>query len=268
MIEDFDRRVELHLHTAASKNDSVTGVREYLAKAVADCQRAMAVTDFESTGAFFDAANNRPDGFQLLYGMEFSMLCGKRIYHVTALAKEEAGLKNLSALASKKQVSKSSLSSLRSGLLIGSACDEGELYQALFCNQEEAALKTLASFYDYIEVQPPANFEFLVERGIVPGKPALVECTKKLIALGASMNIPVVAVGDVCFSDLEDMPLREALLMGQGMNGAYAKAPLYFRTTGEMLNDFSFLDAVTARSIVVINPNKIARLCKKELIVG
>ncbi len=264
-ITEFKKRVELHLHTKYSPDDSEADVGAYLKKAAGDGQTAMAVTDFMSVGAFSEAASKKPEGLRLLFGLEFFMSDGGHAFHTTALAKNERGIHALASLSRGGAVYKSALFKLKDGLLIGSACDEGELYQGLLCGKTEWELKNMASFYDYIEVQPPDNFAFLIEQGRVSDKTALTVNIKKLVRLGAFTGVPVVAVGDVCFLDKGDVCKREVLLKVKGVSGAYARAPLYFRTTAEMLREFDFLGRDAAWEITVENPNRLASLCEKRL---
>ena len=211
-------------------------------KAEEDSETKMAVTDFMSVGAFSEAAARKPAGFKILFGLEFPMRENGKEFHVTALAGNGQGLGTLHRISSVKEpIGKAALALMRRGLFIGSACDEGELYQALLCGKGDEELVGLASFYDYIEVQPPENFEFLIEQGKIRDRKTLTQNVKKLVRLGTSVSVPVVAVGDVCFLNREDGRGREKLLKKKGIEGAYARAPLYFRTTREMLDEFSFL---------------------------
>ncbi|MDP4110254.1 MAG: PHP domain-containing protein [Bacillota bacterium] len=254
--------MELHLHTKYSAGDSVADVGEYIKKASEDCQSAMAITDFASVGAFSEAGLKKPEGFKLIYGLELPVLSGARVYHATLLSKNAAGREALYMLASETPAPKPALEKARDNLLLGSGCDEGELYSALLAGKPDEELINIAAFYDFIEVQPASNFEFLIEQGKITDINALVENVKKLVNIGKIAGKPVVSVGDVCFSDKEDAPRRESLLESLGVVGSYAKAPLYFRTTAEMLAEFRFLSDPTAWEITVVNTNKIASLCE------
>lgn len=187
--------------------------------------------------------------------------------HVTILAKTQAGLKNLYKLISfshlkyyhrHPRIPKSLLSRYREGLLIGSACEAGELFQALLAGRPHEELKKIAAFYDYLEIQPLGNSEFLVHSGRLPSMEHLKNIYQTIWQLGKELNKPVVATGDVHFLNPEDEIYRRILMSGQGYSDADRQPPLYFKTTDEMLADFAYLGERQAYQAVVVNPNKIA----------
>jgi len=187
-------------------------------------------------------------------------------YHIIIFAKNYVGLKNLYKLISfshiryfhkKPRLSRSLINRYRDGLIIGSACERGELYQAVLESRMDEA-REIAKYYDYLEVQPIGNNEFYIRNGTVASEKELQDINKKIIELGHDLNIPVVATGDVHFLNAQDELYRRIIMAGQGYDDADEQAPLYFRTTDEMLKEFTYLDEATAREIVIDNPNKIA----------
>ncbi|MGM0470685.1 MAG: PolC-type DNA polymerase III [Bacillota bacterium] len=189
-----------------------------------------------------------------------------RPYHAVILVKNQQGLKNLYELVSKAHIEtfhrvprilKSDLLQKREGLIIGSACEAGQLYKAFVNGKDEATIREIAEFYDYLEIQPLGNTEFLVRDGQVDSREELKEINRQIYQLGEELDKPVVATGDVHFIDPQDKIFREILMTGQGFDDAEDQAPLYYRTTEEMLYEFDYFAEEVAKEVVVDNPKKI-----------
>ncbi len=188
-------------------------------------------------------------------------------YHVILLCKDKKGLFNLYKLVSeshikyfyrKPRVPKSLLIQHREGLLVGSACEQGELIQAMLRFASDGEIEHIASFYDYLEVQPDGNNMFMVREGRLRDTEAVRDITRRIVALGEKLEKPVVATCDAHFIEPQDEYFRRILFHGQKYPDADHQPPLYFRTTEEMLNEFQYLGADKAREIVIDNPRAIA----------
>ncbi len=192
-----------------------------------------------------------------------------RPFHVVILAKNLIGLKNLYNIVSRShmdyfhrqpRIPKSFLEENREGLLISSACSSGELYQAILNNKSDDEIRNIVKFYDYLEIQPLENNDYLLREEILKDKEQLENINRKIYKLGKNNNKPVVATGDVHFLDPEDEVYRRILMGGQGFKDADEQPPLYFKTTDEMLKDFSYLGEKIAKEVVVTNTNLISDL--------
>ena len=195
-------------------------------------------------------------------------------YHAIILATCDQGRTNLYKLISlahikyyhrRPRIPKSEFIRYRDGLLIGSACEAGELYRAILNGRPEEEISRLVNFYDYLEIQPLGNNAFLVrdEDSPVASNDDLIEISKKIVRLGEQFHKPVVATCDVHFLDPEDEIYRRIIMAGQGFKDADEQAPLFLRTTEEMLKEFAYLGSEKAEEVVITNTNRIADMCEK-----
>ncbi len=269
-----EKRVELHAHTKSSAMDAVVSAKDLVKQAMKYGHKAIAITDHGCVQAFPEAFHTADETIKILYGCEGYLIeAGAPLvretkrYHIIIFAQNLVGLKNLYKLISASNleyfhrrplIPRDVLDSHREGLILGSACEAGELFRAILSGENEETVEKIASYYDYLEVQPIGNNDYLVRNGTVADREGLCDLNRRIIALGEKMGKPVVATGDVHFLRKRDEVFRRILQAGQGYDDADMQAPLYFRTTQEMLDEFSYLPPEKAYEIVVTNTNKIA----------
>ena len=252
-----------------------------------DVARALDLGDFNHHRACDDAevtgrillkffAQLSQMGVQNIQGINdaiHNLASGGRVHynHLIILVKNYTGLKNLYQLISESHLNyfkkrpiipRSVLDRYREGLILGSACEAGELFRAIVAKKPWGELRRIADYYDYLEVQPIGNNMFMLRDGTAKDEQELREFNETIVKLGQSLQKPVVATGDVHFLNPRDEVFRRILMAGQGFSDADNQAPLYFKPTQEMLEEFSYLGAQKAFEIVVQNPNRIADECE------
>lgn len=297
-----EKRVELHLHTNMSAMDGMTSAKELVSRAIAWGHKAIAITDHGVVQAFPEACNTAAKaGIKIIYGMEgylvdddafydeynfgvddeipeeyIEKVRAEKTYHIIILAKNTQGLKNLYKLITdsnlkfykrRPRIPRHRLMQLREGLIIGSACEAGELYRAIIGGKSDEDILRIASFYDYLEIQPNGNNAFMLRSNDelyerFKTVEDLENVDRKIIHVADELNKPVVATCDVHFIDPGNAIFREILMTSMGFSDASQQAPLYFRTTEEMLEEFAYLGEETAKEVVITNPNKIADMCE------
>lgn len=312
--DDYDgkKRVELHCHTNMSAKDAVSSAGDIINRAYKWGHKAVAITDHgvvQAYPAIAEAVGKiRKSGgeFKAIYGVEsyfiddtrydISELTNKQIgklrNHQIILVKDLTGLKNLYKLVSDSHLNhfygrpvimRSVLDQHREGLILGSACEQGELYKAVIDGKSEEELIEIASYYDYLEIQPLGNNEFMVRDSVNPDKvdkkgnvtpnrfkhvtsiDVIKDFNRKIVEIADKLGKPVVATGDVHFLKKEDGIIRQIVMAGQGFDDIENQAPLYFKSTTEMLGDFDYFGD-RAYEFVVENPNKIADMISDDVI--
>ena len=287
MDNSKEKRVELHLHTQMSQMDAVSSATDLIKKAASWGMKSIAITDHGVVQAFPEANHAVEDNkldIKVIYGVEAYLVADEEIpkdvedgykkvkpYHAIILAKNYKGLRNLYELISvthlnyfhkRPRLLKSVFEKYREGLILGSACEQGELYRAIVRKDPEERIKEIASYYDYLEIQPLGNNAFMLRDGTFNSMEELENVNKKIVELGDELGKLTVATCDVHFMDPQDEIYRRILMAGQGFADADNQAPLYLRTTEEMLNEFLYLGNEKAYEVVVTNTNKISDMCE------
>ena len=281
------KRVELHAHTKMSAMDGLNEISDMIKTAARWGQKAIAITDHGVVQAFPDAEKTVKKAkldMRIIYGLEGYLYddskdMGKKIdykskgtNHVIILARTQEGLKNLYRLVSvshleyfykKPRIPKSVLSFHRNGLIIGSACEAGEVYQSILHKMPEEEIEKIADYYDYLEIQPLVNNQFLIDNGTVDGAEGLKEINRKIIALGKKLGKPVAATCDAHYAEPEEALYRKILMAGQGYKDIEGDQGLHLRTTDEMLKEFEYLGAELANEVVIEATNRIAEMIEK-----
>ncbi|HEY8910535.1 MAG TPA: PolC-type DNA polymerase III [Desulfosporosinus sp.] len=271
-----EKRIELHLHTRMSTMDGMTSADELIQRASHWGHEAVAITDHGVVQAFPEAVDaGAKYGVKIILGVEGYLVDDstgahpinkQKARHIILLVKNKVGLKNLYRLITashleyfhrQPRIPKSLLQTHREGMIIGSACEAGELIQAIMRKEPKETLKEIAAFYDYLEIQPIGNNSFLLRNGQVTSEDGLREINRVVLALGREMDIPVVATGDVHFLDPEDEAYRRIIMSGKGFSDSDDQPPLFYKTTGEMLEEFAYLGVEEALEVVVHAPKRI-----------
>ena len=290
-----EKRVELHLHTCMSALDGFCNTKAVINRAVDWGHKAIAITDHGVVQSFPDAAHAVYDGdleyktkdIKVIYGVEAYLYDDEGCIdkdgnidirkhgtnHAVLLAKNQTGLKNLYKLVSishldyiyrKPRMPKSIISKYREGLILGAACEAGEVFRAIVSKAPEEELKKKIEFYDYLEIQPLVNNSFMMRSENHPDINSwddLKNLNRKVVELGEKYGKPVAATCDAHYIDPEDAKFREIILAGQGYTDI--TDGLYFRTTDEMLEEFSYLGEEKAREVVIETPNMIADMVEE-----
>ncbi|MCR5482763.1 MAG: PolC-type DNA polymerase III [Clostridia bacterium] len=274
------KRVELHAHTKMSSMDGLNDTKAMVKMHIKWGHTAMAITDHGVVQSFPDAADAAKGEIKIIYGMEGYVFDDydcidengvidykrKKTNHIILLAKNQTGLKNLYKLVSfshlnyfykRPRLPKSLITKYREGIIIGSACEAGEVYRALVEKKPDEEIKRLVEFYDYLEIQPLVNNRFMIEKGIVNDNEDLKNLNRQIVALGEKYGKPVVATTDAHYTEPEDAIYRNILLAGQGYDDNGGQG-LYLRTTDEMLEEFAYLGRETAERVVIDATNLIA----------
>ena len=282
-----EKRVELHLHTKMSMMDGMTDAKVLVKRAIQWGHKAIAITDHGVVQAYPEAVAAAGKDIKIIYGMEAYFMDDTEIsfedwkkaknkyFHQIILVRNLIGLKNLYELITLSNlqyfhrrpiIPKSELVKHREGLIIGSACEAGEVYRAIAEGKSDEEILKIASFYDYLEIQPCGNNEYMIRSDKFPHVNSVEDIqqfNRKVIHIADALGKMTVATCDVHFIDPEDSRYRAILMAGQGFTDADQQAPLYFRTTEEMLSEFSYLGEETAKEIVITNTNKIADMIEK-----
>lgn len=279
-----EKRVELHCHTKMSAMDGLNSTANIVKTAEKWGHKAVAITDHGVVQAFPEASHAAKE-IKVLYGCEGYLVDdtglisedgtidykARRTNHIVIFARNREGLFNLYKLVSmshldyfykRPRIPRSVLKAHREGLILGSACEAGELYSAVRDGADDEKLEEIAEFYDYLEIQPLVNNKFMLSDGN-DGRPAtteedLMNNNRKIIAIGKKLGKPVVATCDAHYFDQEEALYRKILMAGQGYKDAENGDGLYFRTTDEMMEEFAYLGEDTAREVVIENTNLIA----------
>jgi len=288
------KRVELHAHTKMSAMDGLNEPDKMVDTAAYWGQPAIAVTDHGVVQSFPDAANEAAKlakkgvKIKILYGMEgyvfddadYHLSNGQIDYkkptvnHIILMARTQEGLKNIYKLVSishlnyyyyKPRLPKSVIAEHREGVIIGSACQAGEVYQAILNGHSDEDIERIASFYDYLEIQPLINDRFLVNEGTLPDKEALMNINRRIVALADKLGKPVVATTDAHYDEPESAIYRNILMAGMGFKDAESGEGLYLRTTDEMMEEFAYLGEEDARRVVIDNTNLIADMIDDDI---
>ena len=284
------RRVELHCHTKMSDNDGFNEVKDIVKKAAYWGQPAVAITDHGVVQAFPDAAKEAAKqaksgrNIKIIYGVEGYLypdedavtadgtidIKKNRTYHIIILAKNQTGLKNIYKLVStshidyfykRPRIPRSVLQAHREGLILGTACEAGELYQAVVRGADNDELDRIASFYDYMEIQPLGNNRFMIEDGIARDDQDLINNNLRIIETADRLGKLTVATTDSHYPTQEASIYRNIIMAGIGFRDTPSDS-LYLRTTDEMMAEFAYLGD-RAEEIVVTNTNRIADMVEE-----
>ena len=272
------KRVELHAHTHMSDMDSVLSIKNLITTAAKWGHKAVAITDHGVVQAFLEANKiAKKAKMKIIYGMEGYLVDNgddlKKSNHIVLLAKTPIGIRNLYKIVSishlkylyksRPRIPRKIIEEYREGIIIGSACEAGELIRAIIEGKTDTELEQIAAFYDYLEIQPTGNNAFMIrserlEYEHIKTEEDLQQINIKVAKLADKLNKPLVATCDVHFLNPEDEIYRRILMAGKGYKDADFQPPVFLRTTDEMLAEFQYLGEEKAYEAVVTNSQKIA----------
>lgn len=265
-----EARVELHLHTKMSEKNALVAVKDIVNRVKDWGHPAVAITDHGVVQAFPEAqAYSLEKGVKILYGVEAYLIEKEDQsipHHIIMFAKNMVGLRNLYKMISISHLNyfdeyprlpRAVIEDHREGILIGTACKSGELIQAMVHGATDEELQEIATFYDYLEIQPHDNYKSFIKEGLLKNEEDLKEINRRIVGLGDTLQMPVVATGNVHYMDPKDKMYREIMLTASGVKDAKDKADQYMRTTDEMLEEFAYLGEDNAYKVVVTNTRAI-----------
>ena len=273
------KRVELHAHTKMSQIDGVMDVADLVKTAKKWGHKAVAVTDHGVVQSFPDAAKAAKGEIKILFGVEgylvddIKLPNGELDYktnparHIILIAQNQTGLKNLYRLVSysflnyhykRPRMPKSVIAQYREGIIIGSACEAGEVFRAMVEGRSDEEVLKLVEFYDYLEIQPRINNKYMIAKGIASCEEDLLDFNRKIVEYGRISGKPVVATCDAHYLNKEDYIYRSIIMAAHGFKEFDTEPKLYLRTTEEMLEEFAYLGEDAAKEVVIDNPNMIA----------
>ena len=265
-----EARVELHLHTKMSEKNALVAVKDIVNRVKDWGHPAVAITDHGVVQAFPEAqAYSLEKGVKILYGVEAYLIEKEDQsipHHIIMFAKNMVGLRNLYKMISISHLNyfdeyprlpRAVIEDHREGILIGTACKSGELIQAIAHGATDKELQEIATFYDYLEIQPHDNYKSFIKEGLLKNEEDLKEINRRIVGLGDTLQMPVVATGNVHYMDPKDKMYREIMLTASGVKDAKDKADQHMRTTDEMLEEFVYLGEDNAYKVVVTNTRAI-----------
>ena len=265
-----DTRVELHLHTKMSEKNALVAVKDIVNRVKEWGHSAVAITDHGVVQAFPEAqAYSLEKGVKILYGVEGYLIDTedqKVPHHIIIFAKNMVGLRNLYKMISISHLNyfdeyprlpRTVIENHREGILLGTSCKSGELIQAIVHGATDEELQKIAEFYDYLEIQPHENYKDFIKEGLLKTEEDLRDINRRIVALGDTLQMTVVATGNVHYMDPKDKLYREIMLTASGVKDPKDKADQHMRTTDEMLEEFAYLGEDVAYQVVVINTKAI-----------
>ena len=265
-----DTRVELHLHTKMSEKNALVAVKDIVNRVKEWGHSAVAITDHGVVQAFPEAqAYSLEKGVKILYGVEGYLIDEedqKVPHHIIIFAKNMVGLRNLYKMISISHLNyfdeyprlpRAVIEGHREGILLGTSCKSGELIQAIVHGATDEELRKIAEFYDYLEIQPHENYKDFIKEGLLKTEEDLRDINRRIVALGDTLQMTVVATGNVHYMDPKDKLYREIMLTASGVKDPKDKADQHMRTTDEMLEEFAYLGEDVAYQVVVTNTKAI-----------